>query len=92
MVSGRYRLLAVMLDDAGVARLDLVGVEAELPPGSTLAQKVPALVERFLQLPQAGGACFVERLQLVLRPQLVLFGHQLVDRGSDLVVIHRRQD
>jgi hypothetical protein len=27
----------------------------------------------------------------MLGPQLTLFGHQLVDRASDLVVIHRGQ-
>jgi len=68
-------LLAIVLDDAGVADRDIVRVEAELPLGPALAQEVPALVQRFFDLPETGGPRLFERLQLMLGPQFVFLGH-----------------
>lgn len=41
----RCSSLWVVLDDVGVAGLGVVGIEAELLPGASLAEEVPAAVE-----------------------------------------------
>jgi ribosomal protein S18 acetylase RimI-like enzyme len=78
-----------VLDDAGVADGDIIGVQAELPLGPPLAEEIPALVERFLDLAEPLRPCLFERLELVLCPQFVLLGHQPIDALPDLVVVHQ---
>ncbi len=67
--------MPVVLDDAGIANGDIIGIKAELPLGPPLAEEIPALVERFLDLAEPLRPCLFERLELVLRPQFVFLGH-----------------
>src|SRR6266542_6892068 len=81
-------LLLVALDDLRRPFAGRIGVEIRVAQRTPLAQQVPVLVERDLQLLQAppvgvgGVAC---GFQL---PQLVLLGDELLDLPVNLRVVH----
>src|SRR5690348_1215440 len=85
----RFRLLPVMLDGVGAARLRVVRVEAELALGPPLPQQVPVAVERDADLLQPLVVAGLEPAVALALEERLLLGDQLVDPAQYLVVVHR---
>src|SRR5438067_1141063 len=83
------RLLLVALDDVRRARRGGVRVEARLAERLALAQEVPTLVERDLQLLQALPVALAGRSLALALPQIVLLGDEPFDARVDLGIVHR---
>src|SRR5258705_13149895 len=84
-------LLAVALDDVRGADLGFGRIAPVFTPGAPLAQQVPALVERDLELTQSGLVGILRRARLELALELVLLLDQRVDPGDHVGVIHEQK-
>src|SRR4029453_15049034 len=77
------------LDGAGIADLGIGLVLAELPPGPSLAQQVPALVELDLDARELGVLDLRRDVAGTDPPaQLVLLLDQTLDAALDVLVAH----
>src|SRR5205085_1981266 len=82
-------LLLVVLDGALATDLGGVGVEAGVAASAPLAQQVPALVERDLDLLEPGMLVVAQPDAGLALLELVLLGDECVDPLDDLGVVHR---
>jgi len=85
-VRAESTLLLVSLDDLGTPHVGVVRVTPGLAERATLAKKIPALVERDLELLQAVPIGIVDIAGRLALPELVLLGHQLLDPSVDRLV------
>ena len=81
-------LLLVALDDLGPSRLSVVRITTRLTERASLAQQVPALVERDLDLLEALSVAIARGAVRLALPQRVLFLDELLDRPVDLRIVH----
>jgi hypothetical protein len=81
-------LLLVALDDLGPSRLSVVRITTRLAERPSLAQEVPALVERDLDLLEALAVAIARGSVRLALPQRVLFVDELLDRPMNLRIVH----
>jgi hypothetical protein len=82
------RLLLVLLDGAPVPHLGGIGVAAVFAGGAALAEKVPALVERRLDLGEAVVVLGRRAVGAFVVEDAVLFADERVDALKDVRVVH----
>jgi hypothetical protein len=83
--------LPILLYGFGRPRAHFVGVLAELLTGAALAEQIPALVERLLQVPQTVTFLSVDRTLTGAMgvAQALLLLHELTDPAQNFLVVHR---
>src|SRR5215207_9748569 len=83
-----YALLLVALHDLGRAHLGLVGIVAHLATGPPLAEQIPALVERHLDVAQPRRRVRFGALITQAALELVLLVDQRTDPLDHICVVH----
>src|SRR6266540_3079105 len=81
-------LLLVALDHLGPPDVGRVRVAVRVAQRASLAQQVPALIERDLQLLQTLAVALAGVAARLSRPQLVLLRDELLDLAVDLRIVH----
>src|SRR5205085_697700 len=81
-------LLLVALDNLGRPDVGRIRVQVRVAQRAALAQQVPALVERHLQLLQAMPVGRVRVPGRLALPELVLLRDEILDPGMNAIVLH----
>jgi hypothetical protein len=81
-------LLFVVFDNAGVAYLGIVGVEAGMPACAALAEKIPALVQVHFKLVHALALVLLQQAICRALHERVLFVDKFLNALHDCFVVH----
>lgn len=81
-------LLLVALNDLGRSHAGVVGILPHLPAGTALAEQVPTLIERHLDLAEAAGGIGLGPMLAGLALECVLLVDQRADAADHLGVVH----